>query len=307
LQDRSLWKRHKLVLVTTSHLYNKEAKDSKSPLFGPHRERKPVDEDVALAESPDLMVQEVFASGDGQTGVEGLGSVDDEISAPSIPSPKPALPVPSPSLAFSLPNLSVPLSLAAKLGNNAAVVSAGVIMGAVATAASSAAASIGKTTEDADPAAPVPAPSAAAEAKPTTCPSEVRGGLLISWFSLEFRLFSSIKPIFSPQWFVCDSKDGKVRYFVIQGSDSVASWKTNLQFDPCTFENPELGLRVHRGFYKYVATHECFSLEFWLFSSIKPIRDDESPELGTSTWRTSHIVVFTHIVLFTWSFGCFRL
>lgn len=35
----------------------------------------------------------------------------------------------------------------------------------------------------------------------------------------------------------------------MQGSDSIESWRTNLSFDPVTFEDPELGVQVHRGMY----------------------------------------------------------
>ena len=44
-------------------------------------------------------------------------------------------------------------------------------------------------------------------------------------------------PLSSPcQWFVCDEADARTRCFVIQGSDSVASWQANLLFEPTTFE-----------------------------------------------------------------------
>jgi hypothetical protein len=52
------------------------------------------------------------------------------------------------------------------------------------------------------------------------------------------------------EWFVCDSEVGNVRYFVIQGSDSLEHWKTNLMFEPVVFEGPETGIKVHRGAYE---------------------------------------------------------
>jgi hypothetical protein len=36
----------------------------------------------------------------------------------------------------------------------------------------------------------------------------------------------------------------------MQGSDSVASWQTNLLFEPTRFEDPKLGVMVHRGIYE---------------------------------------------------------
>jgi hypothetical protein len=52
------------------------------------------------------------------------------------------------------------------------------------------------------------------------------------------------------EWFVGDDERAATRYFVIQGSDSAASWRSNLSFDPVTFEDPALGAKVHRGVYE---------------------------------------------------------
>ncbi|KAK4476349.1 hypothetical protein RD792_015498, partial [Penstemon davidsonii] len=38
------------------------------------------------------------------------------------------------------------------------------------------------------------------------------------------------------EWFVCDDSSIYTRYFVIQGSDSLASWQANLFFEPTKFE-----------------------------------------------------------------------
>ena len=38
------------------------------------------------------------------------------------------------------------------------------------------------------------------------------------------------------EWFVCDEEDTKTRYFLIQGSDSLASWQANLLFESSLFE-----------------------------------------------------------------------
>ncbi|GMN42936.1 hypothetical protein TIFTF001_012140 [Ficus carica] len=48
------------------------------------------------------------------------------------------------------------------------------------------------------------------------------------------------------EWFVCD--DSNTRCFVIQGSDSLASWQANLFFEPTKFEKTEC--LVHRGIYE---------------------------------------------------------
>ncbi|XP_071718809.1 phospholipase A1 PLIP2, chloroplastic-like [Rutidosis leptorrhynchoides] len=50
------------------------------------------------------------------------------------------------------------------------------------------------------------------------------------------------------EWFVCDDDESMTRYFVIQGSESLASWQANLLFEPIQFEG--LDVIVHRGIYE---------------------------------------------------------
>ncbi|KAJ9188240.1 hypothetical protein P3X46_003612 [Hevea brasiliensis] len=50
------------------------------------------------------------------------------------------------------------------------------------------------------------------------------------------------------EWFVCDDLSAYTRCFVIQGSDSLASWQANLFFEPAKFEGTEVF--VHRGIYE---------------------------------------------------------
>ncbi|XP_031498076.1 phospholipase A1 PLIP2, chloroplastic-like [Nymphaea colorata] len=50
------------------------------------------------------------------------------------------------------------------------------------------------------------------------------------------------------EWFVCDDDKKGTRYFVIQGSESLASWQANLLFEPIKFEG--LDVLVHRGIYE---------------------------------------------------------
>ncbi|XP_050238536.1 phospholipase A1 PLIP2, chloroplastic-like [Mercurialis annua] len=49
------------------------------------------------------------------------------------------------------------------------------------------------------------------------------------------------------EWFICDD-DQYTRFFVIQGSESLASWQANLLFEPVQFEG--LDVLVHRGIYE---------------------------------------------------------
>ncbi|KMZ63172.1 putative Triacylglycerol lipase [Zostera marina] len=50
------------------------------------------------------------------------------------------------------------------------------------------------------------------------------------------------------EWFICDDSSSRTRYFVIQGSGTLASWQANLLFEPIEFEG--LGVYVHRGIYE---------------------------------------------------------
>ncbi|KAI3952539.1 hypothetical protein MKW92_002318 [Papaver armeniacum] len=49
-------------------------------------------------------------------------------------------------------------------------------------------------------------------------------------------------------WFICDDDSSATRFFVIQGSESMASWQANLLFEPVQFEG--LDVLVHRGIYE---------------------------------------------------------
>ncbi|KAK9161713.1 hypothetical protein Syun_008054 [Stephania yunnanensis] len=49
-------------------------------------------------------------------------------------------------------------------------------------------------------------------------------------------------------WFICDDEQTQTRFFVIQGSESLASWQANLLFEPIQFEG--LDVLVHRGIYE---------------------------------------------------------
>lgn len=51
-------------------------------------------------------------------------------------------------------------------------------------------------------------------------------------------------------WFICEEELSKTLNLSIKGSDSVASWQANLLFEPTRFEDPKLGVMVHRGIYE---------------------------------------------------------
>ena len=67
------------------------------------------------------------------------------------------------------------------------------------------------------------------------------------------------------EWFVADDERTATRVFVIQGSDSVASWRSNLAFDPVVFEADALHAKVHRGVYEAACA---------LYDTLQPLIDD---------------------------------
>lgn len=50
------------------------------------------------------------------------------------------------------------------------------------------------------------------------------------------------------EWYICDDDQTATRHFVIQGSETMASWQANLLFEPIQFEG--LDVFVHRGIYE---------------------------------------------------------
>jgi hypothetical protein len=67
------------------------------------------------------------------------------------------------------------------------------------------------------------------------------------------------------EWYVADDERTATRVFVIQGSDSVASWRSNLAFDPVMFEADALHAKVHRGVYEAACA---------LYDTLQPLIDD---------------------------------
>ncbi|CAN6351489.1 unnamed protein product [Urochloa humidicola] len=51
------------------------------------------------------------------------------------------------------------------------------------------------------------------------------------------------------EWFICDDSRNSARYFVVQGSETIASWQANLLFEPIKFEGLD-DVLVHRGIYE---------------------------------------------------------
>lgn len=71
------------------------------------------------------------------------------------------------------------------------------------------------------------------------------------------------------EWFICDDLSAYTRCFVIQGSDSLASWQANLFFEPSKFEGTDV--LVHRGIYEAAKG---------IYEQFKPAIDDHLNSYG---------------------------
>ncbi|GFR40804.1 hypothetical protein Agub_g1422, partial [Astrephomene gubernaculifera] len=81
--------------------------------------------------------------------------------------------------------------------------------------------------------------------------SQLRQQAAASTSSSSSLTFASSSTFACPsEWFVVDDPASHTRTFVIQGSDTLDHWKLNLTFDPVVFEDPALGVKVHRGVYE---------------------------------------------------------
>ncbi|KAI8464073.1 MAG: hypothetical protein J3K34DRAFT_462113 [Monoraphidium minutum] len=151
--------------------------------------------------------------------------------------------------------------VAAKLGEAAAAASAAALApfaSAASAAGSLYAGSLGLVSARLRPAA-ASAASAAAAALPL--PERLAGAAIAGIAGMEVaashpngsdvKAASSSSSAACPsEWFVADDARSRTRYFVIQGSDSLDHWRTNLMFEPVVFEDPALGIKVHRGAYE---------------------------------------------------------
>jgi len=87
-------------------------------------------------------------------------------------------------------------------------------------------------------------------------------------------------------WIVADEPSSATRYFILQGSDNLDHWKVNLTFDPVVFEDPSLGITVHRGVYEAALL---------LYSRFLPLVEDHIASASASAdgSATQPLVAFT--------------
>ena len=150
--------------------------------------------------------------------------------------------------AQALGGIIEPLAATASAGGSLAGSTLTFITGAMAAAAASAATRVrGRAAGEAEASTAVEAASTALAASSTSASAAAAAA----------RAGRAFCPC---EWFVGDDERSATRYFVVQGSDSVASWRSNLAFDPVTFEDPALGAKVHRGVYEAAcALYEALS------------------------------------------------
>ncbi|GLI69207.1 hypothetical protein VaNZ11_013780, partial [Volvox africanus] len=124
---------------------------------------------------------------------------------------------------------------------------------------------------------PSPAITAAGGAATTASGASGTGAaatLSSSSSSVSSLTFSSSSQLSCPsEWFVVDDVTNQTRIFVIQGSDTLDHWKLNLTFDPVPFEDPALGIKVHRGVYEAA----CVLYERFLPMVYEHLQSSSSP------------------------------
>ena len=154
----------------------------------------------------------------------------------------------------ALGSLLEPVAAAAAAGGSAAGATLASVLGAAASAATSAASRIGG--------------GRALDAAGSTLAAVAGGASNV----LQLSSGPQVKPAAAPlaggcpcEWFIADDVSGGTRLFVIQGSDSVASWRSNLSFDPVPFEDAALETSVHRGVYEAALA---------LYETLTPFVDD---------------------------------
>jgi hypothetical protein len=224
-QPKSLWQRHRLSLVTTSLCCERST----------YEHSKSAEE--VLEDGDGMAVNATLARDQAPRPVPALlAPVSNIVAVPKELNVRPRSPARPRAASWRTPADDVAALVAAKL-SEAASAAAAAAMQPIASAATTLSGSLSFVSstvgaslpfQQAPPALPpgaaaaatavaVLAPLPAAGPPPKACPSE---------------------------WFVCDDEEQAVRYFVIQGSDSLEHWITNLTFDPVPFEEAGLGVKV---------------------------------------------------------------
>ncbi|BDA46183.1 probable phospholipase A1 PLIP3, chloroplastic [Coccomyxa sp. Obi] len=224
LNKRTLYLRHRLHLVTTSHECSHVAKEV------PRSAQQTMDEGDAMAASPsqaEAVQQDLMAS--SQRSVPAMEALE-KLKAADAKKEKALSPTEV---------VAQRLSMAAAAAANAASSAAGPLANNITsfTSAASSAAAVQAVTSQLQVAA------AAGHSTAVATIATVTAAVQATWGSDKDKLGNPT------EWYVADDNVSHTRYFVIQGSDSIDHWKVNLTFDPVIFEDPSLGVKVHRGVY----------------------------------------------------------
>ena len=226
MQKESLWRRHRLLLVTTSQAF-KQADALKTA-------QQTLQEGDGMVSSPkevELMQQEVISPAKSQQHAAALTALSKKVEA----EPKKAK-APSPSELVAQ-GLAAAAAAAANAAAPFASFGNAVPFRAVTSRMQSAAAA-GQSTAVATIATVTAAVSSNFNKEHGKAPKESQAA----------------DPT---QWFVCDDPVSHTRYFIMQGSETIDHWRVNLSFDPVVFEDKSLGVKVCRSSYACCPPVSC--------------------------------------------------
>ena len=252
-QPQSLHRRHRLNLIANSLLIASSSASNQGPSSAPEDEALLKEiaavgsltiaiTPAAAAATPAPSLSPSLPAGPPPTLLEALGSGTAQarraVASRLPPLPSLSLPLP-PSLPLSLPPLPA-VNVRAMADALAGTATAGSSAAAATLAAVVAAVFAARGGEAG--AGPVPDPDPATSSASSSSGPEV--GALIEEGDRPTR------PPAPVEWYIADDPPSCTRIFVIQGSDNVASWRSNLTFDPAIFEDSSLNTYVHRGVYE---------------------------------------------------------
>jgi hypothetical protein len=239
-QKESIWRRHRLELVTSSLQCDFSPPPPKTPL------QAVVDGDAMAADVPSVLAAQQRLLEDSEIGetspaMQAITKVEHLRATPSMSTPQSPADV-----------VGASLTAAAAAAAAAASSAAGTMYSAAAPLAAPIANNISAFTTTMT--SPVTNMAAQLQNAANSGNSTAMATVATVTAAVESTK-SHGRPLpidcASPtEWYVADDATQRIRYFVIQGSDNMDHWRVNLTFDPVPFEDPTLGIKVHRGVYE---------------------------------------------------------
>jgi hypothetical protein len=250
LTPSALLRRHRLKLVTTSKVCDLRLREPPANPAAMLEEGDAMAADpVALLKAAGVETPEAQAEAAAAVRADALSTVDLAAAAagaaPAVSKPA-AGPSPVDAVAASLSAAAAAASAAASSAAQGVYTAAVPYAEALANNITPFTASVTASLPVQNVAAQLQSAAAAGHSSAVATVATVSAALESTWGRDRLP-----KECQSPtEWFIADDESQHIRYFVIQGSDNLDHWRVNLTFDPVPFEDPALGVKVHRGVYE---------------------------------------------------------